>query len=153
LAIQVCADSPILYGNRAAALMKRNWDGDFYAALLDCYRALSLDRMHLKSHFRLVRCLFELKWYQEARQCMDMFVKRFPDYANTNACDALADEINKQLKKLSSEKSRASTTEDESENEYDRFVTKKSKRDNTDDESSTESETDVNEATQTSLKE
>ncbi len=144
VAIQLSSESPILYGNRAAALMKRNWDGDYYVAMLDCYSALSLDKMHLKSHFRLVRCLYELKWYHEARECLDLFEKRFPEYANTNACEVLAEDINKQLKKfnLKKEKPSTPTTDEDSVNEYDEFVTKKSKRNAESSETCSESEND-----------
>ena len=92
--ILIAPDSPILFGNRAAALMKRNWDGDMYMAMLDCYKALSLDCMHLKSHFRLAKCLYELKWHCEAQECLITFCKRFPEYAKTCACENLIKEIN-----------------------------------------------------------
>lgn len=131
LAIQVAPDSPILYGNRAASLMKRNWDGDFYMAMLDCYKALSLDKMHLKSHFRLVRCLYELKWVKEAKECLDIFIDRFPEYANSNACDSLANEIEEALFKLEekskNKKDESETSNSDSDNEYDHFLTKRKK--------------------------
>jgi tetratricopeptide (TPR) repeat protein len=92
-AINLVPNSPILYGNRAAALMKRNWYGDTYCAMLDCYKALSFDIMHLKSHFRLAKCLFDLKWYREADEVIKIFVKRFPDYAETLACENLVKDI------------------------------------------------------------
>ena len=56
--------------------------------------------MHLKSHFRLAKCLFDLKWYKEAKECIDIFARRFPDYAKSHACENLIKEINNELKKL-----------------------------------------------------
>jgi WD and tetratricopeptide repeat-containing protein 1 len=40
---------PTLYGNRAAALMKRAWTGDIYAALGDCLAALAAEPRHVKA--------------------------------------------------------------------------------------------------------
>ena len=142
LAIQEAGDSPVLHGNRAAALMKRNWDGDFYMALQDCYKALSIDRMHLKSHFRLVKCLFELKWTDEAQECLQIFVKRFPEYANSTACDKLVNDIEERLqeeekkmekkkkkkKKKQSEEVSSSESSGSSDNEYDQYLTKRKKK-------------------------
>ena len=68
-------------------------DGDLYAALRDCHSALHLDPNHLKAHFRLARCLFELSWPQEAFDCLQQFKNKFPDYAKSNACEALDKEI------------------------------------------------------------
>jgi tetratricopeptide (TPR) repeat protein len=42
----------LLYGNRAAALMKRGWEGDVYAAIRDCQTALKIDPKHMKAQFR-----------------------------------------------------------------------------------------------------
>lgn len=101
--------------------------------MLDCYKALSIDKMHLKSHFRLVKCLTELKQMSEARECMDLFVKRFPDYANSNACDILANEIEtfiaKEAEKKNdkNKKSSSSSSESGSENEYYQYLSKRSK--------------------------
>lgn len=97
-AIILAENSPILYGNRAATLMKRNWDGDIYSAMRDCYTALILDKTHLKSHFRLAKCLNDLKWSQEAKECLDLFCTRFPDYAKSQACENLIKDIEKALK-------------------------------------------------------
>ncbi len=47
-ALLLCAH-PTLYGNRAAAYMKRAWSGDMYAALRDCLAALAADPHHLKA--------------------------------------------------------------------------------------------------------
>ena len=121
--------------------------------MLDCYKALSLDKMHLKSHFRLVRCLYELKWYTEAKECLDIFINRFPAYANTNACDSLVIEINTKLEKLKSKSNskNGSTSEDSdsesSDNEYDQYLTKKKKPDSNSETSSTRSnESELDEA-------
>jgi hypothetical protein len=59
-----------------------------------------LDQNHLKSHFRLAKCLNELKWHREAKECIDIFVRRFPDYASSQACENLIKDINNELKKL-----------------------------------------------------
>uniref|UniRef100_A0A4W3JQ19 WD and tetratricopeptide repeats 1 n=1 Tax=Callorhinchus milii TaxID=7868 RepID=A0A4W3JQ19_CALMI len=87
----------MLYGNRAAAFMKRKWDGDHYDALRDCLKAISLNPLHLKAHFRLARCLFELKYVTEALECLEDFKGRFPEQAQSSACDALERDIKAML--------------------------------------------------------
>ncbi|GFN97618.1 WD and tetratricopeptide repeats protein 1 [Plakobranchus ocellatus] len=68
-------------------------DGDQYAALRDCYQALTLDPSHMKAHFRLARCLHELSWSQEAFECLRLFKQQFPDYAKSPACETLDRDI------------------------------------------------------------
>lgn len=68
-------------------------DGDLYAALRDCHSALQIDPNHLKAHFRLARCLYELSWPQEAYDCLQQFKNKFPDYAKSNACETLDKDI------------------------------------------------------------
>lgn len=92
-ALQVAPDAAVLYANRAAAYMKRGWDGDLYAALRDCYVALTLDHNHLKAHFRLARCLHELHWTIEALECLQVFKSKFPEHAQSHACEALDRDI------------------------------------------------------------
>jgi len=71
---------PILCGNRAAALMKRAWDGDIYAALRDCLTALRLNPGHVKAHLRLAQCLLDLEWMVEAAKCLENFKHRHPEF-------------------------------------------------------------------------
>lgn len=92
-AICMAPNTSMLYGNRAAAYMKRKWDGDMYAALKDCHKALQLDRNHLKAHFRLAKCLHELSWPKEAFECLKYFKSKFPDYATSRACEQLDKDI------------------------------------------------------------
>lgn len=80
-------------------------EGDVYAAMRDCYQALSLDPGHMKSHFRLCKCLNELGWCSEASECLKIFTGKFPDYASTPACEALVKEVKDSLRKTSSAKS------------------------------------------------
>lgn len=68
-------------------------DGDHYDGLRDCLKALSLNPGHLKAHFRLARCLFELKYVAEALECLDDFKGKFPEQAHSSACDALDKDI------------------------------------------------------------
>lgn len=75
---------PVLYLNRATAYMRRLWFGDIYAALRDCHVALSLDTTYIKAHFRLARALLELGRLQDADECLQELIKRFPSYANNH---------------------------------------------------------------------
>lgn len=121
LGIHQASCNAMLYGNRAAAYMKRKWyvfvfgqmihrlplraikalkclfvnnrDGDHYDALRDCLKALTLNPAHLKAHFRLARCLFELKYVAEALECLNDFKGKFPEQAHSSACDALDKDI------------------------------------------------------------
>jgi len=68
-------------------------DGDVYAALRDCYTALQLDVNHVKAHFRLARCLYELSWTTEALECLLIFKAKFPDSASSKTCEALEKDI------------------------------------------------------------
>lgn len=68
-------------------------DGDHYDALRDCLKAIALNPCHLKAHFRLARCLFELKYVAEALECLDDFKGKFPEQAHSSACDALGRDI------------------------------------------------------------
>lgn len=82
LAIKKEPSCPVLYLNRATALMKRGWCGDVYAALRDCHEALRLDVTYVKAHFRLTRALLELNHIQEAVKSLEELKSRFPTYAS-----------------------------------------------------------------------
>ncbi|VDO94965.1 unnamed protein product [Soboliphyme baturini] len=84
-ALNVSPSLPVLYANRAASYMKRNWDGDVYAALRDCCAALKLDSSYMKAFFRVARCLYELKYATESRNVLKIFSEKFPDFAGTRA--------------------------------------------------------------------
>ncbi|CAL7932852.1 unnamed protein product [Xylocopa violacea] len=92
-AISYCPTAAVLFANRAAACMKRTWDGDIYAALKDCQTTLLLDPGHVKAHFRLARCLFDLHQSVEADKVIKDFQQKFPEYASNSACKALKMDI------------------------------------------------------------
>ncbi|XP_041979806.1 WD and tetratricopeptide repeats protein 1 [Aricia agestis] len=92
-AIAACPDCALLYSNRAAALMRRGWSGDTYAAIRDCYRAIKLDSNHVKSHFRLAKGLMDLKRAREARECLLYFKDKFPKHAASHAVFLLQKDI------------------------------------------------------------
>ncbi|CAK9821540.1 WD and tetratricopeptide repeats protein 1 [Anthophora retusa] len=92
-AISYCPTAAVLFANRAAAYMKRTWDGDIYAALKDCQTTLLLDPGHVKAQFRMARCLFDLHQSVEADVEITDFEERFPDYASNSACKALKMDI------------------------------------------------------------
>lgn len=68
-------------------------DGDIYAALRDCHKALKLDPNHTKAHFRQARCLYELRWFQEALSCLNNFKVKFPEQAEGTAAKTLEKDI------------------------------------------------------------
>ena len=89
----------ILNGNRAAALMKRKWDGDMYAAMRDCLSVLSQDPGHIKAHLRLAQCLTELEWLPEATQCLQNFKDRHPEHKKSAAFAQREIELNSAMEK------------------------------------------------------
>ncbi|XP_025017770.1 WD and tetratricopeptide repeats protein 1-like, partial [Tetranychus urticae] len=108
-AIVHCPNAAVLHGNRAIALMKRGWDGDVYAALRDCYKALELDKGYFRAHFRMARCLSELKRYKEAHECFEKFKSTFPEEAKDQSCSELEKQIKDCLERLK-EREEASTS-------------------------------------------
>eukprot|EP00090_Calanus_glacialis_P039156 TRINITY_DN6817_c0_g1_i1.p1 TRINITY_DN6817_c0_g1~~TRINITY_DN6817_c0_g1_i1.p1 ORF type:complete len:702 (-),score=218.04 TRINITY_DN6817_c0_g1_i1:138-2243(-) len=97
---------PILCGNRAAALMKRKWDGDIYAAFRDCLSALFLDPGHIKAHLRLAQCLTELDWLPEATKCLDNFKLKHPEHKKSAAFTQREIDLNAALEKKSATSNR-----------------------------------------------
>jgi len=86
-------ESSILFSNRAAAYIKRKWHGDIYAALKDCVTALKLDPNHMKSHFRLAVCLYELGQLEDSIMYLDQFTKKFPSCKYSVAYKVLQEDI------------------------------------------------------------
>jgi len=84
---------PILFGNRAAALIKRNYSGDMYAAARDCCAALALDPAHVKCLLRLARCLHELDWFEEAEYCLQVFKAKYPEHTAAPAYSQLLTDL------------------------------------------------------------
>jgi len=105
------APHPILCGNRAAALMKRKWDGDIYGALRDCLTALSLDPGHIKAHLRLAQCLTDLEWLTEATNCLENFKQKHPGHKKSAACTQLERDLEIAKEKSAVAKSGGTSTE------------------------------------------
>ncbi|CAL4137291.1 unnamed protein product [Meganyctiphanes norvegica] len=102
-AIQICPNSPVLFSNRAAALLKRKWEGDIYSALKDCYTALDIDPSHVKALFRLARCFHLLGRFEEGQKCLEDFCHNHPDHSSSPAAAALQQDLqNAKLTHLSS---------------------------------------------------
>ena len=91
---------PILLGNRAAALMKRAWDGDTYAALRDCLAALSLDPDYVKAHLRMTQCLLDLEWLSEAANSIINFKTRHREFVQSKAFIQLQTDLESAKNKL-----------------------------------------------------
>lgn len=111
-AIARCSDCAVLFSNRAAALMRRNWAGDIYSAIRDCYTAIKLDGQHVKSHFRLAKGLMELQRAREAHECLLYFKDKFPRRANSHAVFLLQKDISVALGNLDT------TADEEPEESY-----------------------------------
>ncbi|EJW86723.1 hypothetical protein WUBG_02367 [Wuchereria bancrofti] len=79
-------DLCLLLANRGASYLRRLWDGDAYAALLDLIRALKIEPRNSKVHYRITKALIELKQYDMARKISKLFKERFPD---DHSCDRL----------------------------------------------------------------
>ncbi|KAF2361560.1 WD40 repeat [Trinorchestia longiramus] len=92
-ALQAASHSALLFRNRAAVLQKRNWEGDVYAALRDCFRALALEPQHPKVYQRMAKCLQKLGRFEEAKLCMDDFGRCHSEASQSPTCKRLYTEI------------------------------------------------------------
>lgn len=89
----------VLFSNRAAAYIKRKWHGDVYAALKDCVTALKLDPNHMKAHFRLAVCLYELGKLKDSKIYLDQFTTKYPSYKTSVAYKCLNYDLSNALHK------------------------------------------------------
>lgn len=115
-AIRIAPKNPILYLNRATALMRRKYLGDNYEALKDCHRALQLDPHYIKAHFRLARSLNEISQYTLSNDCLQELKRRFPSYENDQSVKMLQQDINEKLTNRTTQ-DRNSSAEKLSDNE------------------------------------
>lgn len=83
----------VLFSNRAAAFIKRKWHGDFYAALKDCETALKMDPNHMKAHFRLAVCLFELGKLEDSKMYLDQFTMKHASFKTSVAYEVLHNDL------------------------------------------------------------
>ena len=116
-AIQITPNNPILYLNRATALMRRKYLGDCYEALRDCHKALHLDSHYVKAHFRLARALFEINQLAMSNDCLQELKRRFPTHLNDQSVKMLEQDINQTLDNRSAPSHRDSNPEKLSQNE------------------------------------
>eukprot|EP00124_Ichthyophonus_hoferi_P002857 Ihof_evm2s216 gene=Ihof_evmTU2s216 len=77
-AIHLNPQISILYTNRAAALLKRQWRGDIMATWRDAETALELDPNNRKGYLRLSQALLNLEKLQLAYHVVTEGIRRFP---------------------------------------------------------------------------
>lgn len=65
-------------------------------------------KFNLYSTNRLARCLHELKRYEEAKSCLEIFKSKFTEHAESHAFKALERDIEVACKKNATEKCRKS---------------------------------------------
>jgi len=82
-----------LFSNRAAAYLKRKWNGDFYAALKDCVTALKLEPNHMEAHFQLAVSLFKLDKLTDSKMYLDQFIMKYPSYKTSAAYKCLYSDL------------------------------------------------------------
>lgn len=117
-AIQLSPKFPVLYLNRATALMRRKYLGDFYEALRDCHTALHLDPHYIKAHFRLARALYEINQLTLSNDCLQELKRRFPSYVTDQSVKMLEQDINQALMTRATTQTSVDTSSDKmSENE------------------------------------
>lgn len=94
-ALQLNPGHAVLYCNRAAALIKRAWDGDIYAAMSDCLAALALDPEYVKAYYRLCKCLHALGWHKDVGDLLSYLRRQFPSHPSMTGDVAAIKEMEK----------------------------------------------------------
>lgn len=116
-ALQIAPNNPVLYLNRATALMRRKYLGDCYEALRDCHKALHLDSHYIKAHFRLARALFGINQLAMSNDCLQELKRRFPSHHTDKNVKMLELDINQALAARVAPNHRDSNPEKLSQNE------------------------------------
>lgn len=86
-------------------------DGDVYAALNDCCKALTLDLGQLKAFHRLVRCLLDLGQPVLAEEALKLLKEHHPAQAGNSFVVSLEKEIEQKLAKHHQKVAKNSTVE------------------------------------------
>lgn len=123
-AIQLATSNPVLYLNRATALMRRKYLGDCYEALRDCHKALHLDSHYIKAHFRLARALFEINQLAMSNDCLQELKRRFPSHQGDQSVKMLEQDITQALNNRVAPSHRDSNPDKLSQNEIVRLSSK-----------------------------
>ncbi|CAD5121988.1 DgyrCDS10441 [Dimorphilus gyrociliatus] len=112
-AIKLSPSTPILYCNRATALMNRDWNGDLYSGLRDCVKALTLDKTLKKAYFKIAKILLTLGWHKEAEEWTDAVFKKYVKSEAGPLFESLRKDINTAKKEAEKEPRRRRKSEDE----------------------------------------
>ncbi|KAI1308648.1 WD and tetratricopeptide repeats protein 1 [Halotydeus destructor] len=94
-AIVQCPGAAVLYGNRAAVLMKRAWYGDVYCAARDCVMAINIDPDYRQVYTRLALCLLELAWHSDAKEVLNAYKTKFAAQGDNETVLAIEKDIEK----------------------------------------------------------
>ncbi|KAL4428996.1 hypothetical protein ABPG77_006035 [Micractinium sp. CCAP 211/92] len=90
-AIRLAPWAPVLYTNRALALLQRGWEGDALCALRDAETAVCLEPGGMKAHYRRAQALRAAGMLQSAAAAVRLFKQQFPDKAGD--VEALEEQI------------------------------------------------------------
>ena len=67
---------PVLFSNRSLCYYRRGLKDDNYAALLDCKKALEMDILFHKPHFRMIQCMLKLDYPTSVlEKCLKIYGK------------------------------------------------------------------------------
>ncbi|EFN53955.1 hypothetical protein CHLNCDRAFT_136223 [Chlorella variabilis] len=105
-AIRLAPWAPVLYTNRALALLQRGWEGDALCALQDAETAVCLDPAFAKAHYRRLQALRAAGMLQSATTAVRLFKQQFPEQAGDIALDVRRQAQQAELRRQQAEQRR-----------------------------------------------